>query len=287
MRTLTAPPIVVVGTFRSASTLVAELLGDRRDIHYVGFELSEQISDATGAPFAAPGSDDRTCPSLGTEDATAAQAHRMREMLARRARDEGAPDGARLVVKNPHLWHRLGWIRALLPGSQLVATVRDLRPTVASLKILWQRSLRDHEHLHHLPEDEDRCWDYVPPDEVRNYDPARTFPGGDVRVLAEFWLRANRRLAEAADLGQLAAVARHEHTLNEPDAAARELQRELGLEPRELDAPEPIDPTRQEEWRQRLTRDEHDVLEDWIAGHGDELRSVDDRLGRKGCERVR
>lgn len=271
-------PVVVVGTFRSASTLVAELLGSRDEHHYVGFELSEQISDATGVPFAAPGSDDRTCPALGPRDATPAQARSLRELVVQRARCEGAPPGVRPVVKNPHLWHRLGWLRALLPEVRIVATVRDLRPTVASLKVLWQRAVRDHDHLHHLPPQPDRCWDYVPPREAAGYDPRRTFPGGDIGVLAEFWLRANRRLAGSAERGAIAAVVRHERTLEDPDATMEQLQRRLGLDPVHLDPPEPIEPGRQEEWHGRLTPGEHGALDAFVSEHRQELGSIERRV---------
>lgn len=269
--------MIVVGTFRSASTLVAELLGSREDCHYLGFELSEQISDATGVPFGAPGSGDLRCPPLDVADATPAQARATRELLRDRCEQEGVEPGTRLVIKNPHLWHRLGWIRALLPGALLVATSRDLRPTVASLKVLFQRSLRREDHLHHLPLDPNSCWDYVP-SQAEGLARERTFPGGRVDVLAEFWLRVNCRLAEAAAGGMLEAVVRHERTLEDPDRAADRLQRELGLQPVSLDPPEPIEPARQEGWRDRLTDAEHAVLERFIERHRSQLESVESAL---------
>lgn len=272
-------PIIIVGTFRSASTLVAELLGSREDCHYLWFELSEEISRATGVPFGAPGPDDLLCPPLTSDDADDEQAYALRQFLRDRCELDGVEPGARLVIKNPHLWHRLGWVRALLPGARLVVTVRDLRPTVASLKVLWQRSLRQHARMHHLPEDPERCWDYVVPEESDRFAPVRLFPGGNVEVLAEFWLRANRRLAAAVEAGRVTAVVRHERTLADPHRAASELQRTLGLDPARLRPPEPIEPRRQQEWRDRLEPAEHRALERFVARNRDELRAVDTRLG--------
>lgn len=271
-------PIIIVGTFRSASTLVAELLGSREDCHYLWFELSEEISRATGVPFGAPDSDDLRCPPLTSADATDEQAHAVRQLLHDRCERDGVEPGTHLVVKNPHLWHRLGWVRALLPHACLVVTVRDLRPTVASLKVLWQRSLRQHAHMHHLPEDPARCWDYVAPEQSHRFASDRTFPGGNVEVLAEFWLRANRRLAVAVDAGRVTAVVRHERTLADPDRVARQLQRTLGLDLARLHPPEPIEPERQGEWRDRLEPAEHRALERFVARNQEELLAVDARL---------
>lgn len=267
-------PIVVVGTFRSASTLVAELLGSRPDRHYLGFELSEQMSEATGVPFAAPGADDRRCPALDRDDATPSQSVALGQLLRDRADEEGVGPAQRLVVKNPHLWHRLGWIRALLPSCRVVVTVRDLRPTVASLKVLWERSLDQHGHVHHLPEQDDRCWDYLPRSQRGGFDPRRTFPGGDVTVLAEFWLRANSRLADAVRRGAVEAVVRHEDTLATPELTSARLQRDLGLEPTPIHAPEPIEPARQSQWRDRLTASERAALEGFVREHRQELEDV-------------
>lgn len=278
MGRLVEDPIIIVGTFRSASTLVAELLGSREDCHYLWFELSEEISRATGVPFAAPDSDDLLCPQLTCDDATDEQAHAMRRLLRARCERDDVEPGAHLVIKNPHLWHRLGWVRTLLPHARLIVTVRDLHPTVASLKILWQRSLRQHAHMHHLPEDPDRCWDYVAPEESHRFPSDRIFPGGSVEVLAEFWLRANRRLAAAVETGQVVAVVRHERTLADPDRAAHRLQRALGLDPVSLHPSEPIEPERQDEWRDRLDPAEHRALERFVASNREELLAIDARL---------
>lgn len=182
------------------------------------------------------------------------------------------------MIENPHLWHRLGSIRSLLPSCQVVVTVRDLRPTVASLKILWQRSLRQHGHLHHLPEEDDSCWDYLPRSAPRPADERRTFPGGGVSVLAEFWLRANRRLADVAGRGEVDAIVRHEDTLEAPGRTSEQLQCDLGLDPVPLRAPEPIEPHRQAEWRGRLTAAEHAALERFVHDNRRQLEHVDREL---------
>ncbi len=252
---------VVVGPMRTGTTLVADLLGSRPDVAYLGFELSEQWADWTGLPWAAPGADDRTCPALTADDATPARVDAVRDGLTAQLREHVDLTGNRpdlVVLKNPHLWHRLPFVAAVLPWGRVVRTRRDRRATVASLRRLWDRSLAQHDHVHHLPRDPRRCWDYVPASEASTLDPQRTFPGGDVAVLGEFVDRAERELdAVAADRPDLvlAEVAQEDLVLA-PEDTTSEIQRALGLRPQPLAPPEPLDPARLDEWRHLLTEDE-------------------------------
>ena len=252
--------VLVVGPMRTGTTLVAELLASRPDVAYLGFELSEQWAGWTGLPWAAPGADDRTCPALSAAEATPERVTAVREGLTDLLREQVGPAAPpeTVVLKNPHLWHRLPFVAEVLPRPRVVRTRRDRRATVASLRRLWDRSLAQHDHVHHLPRDPDRCWDYVPTGEVHDLDPQRTFPGGDVAVLAEFLDRAEARLdatAKAAPELVDAEVA-HEDLVRDLEETATRLQRDLGLDPVPLIPPEPLDPARLDEWRTLLSEDE-------------------------------
>lgn len=248
--------VLVVGPMRTGTTLVAELLDTHPDVAYLGFELSEQWADWTGLPWGAPGADDRHCPPLGPADATPGRVEAVRAGLARRLREHvgDGPLPTTVVLKNPHWWHRLAFVTAVLPTARIVRTCRGLLPTVASLQRLWQRSLAQHDRVHHLPNDPTSCWDYVPADEAAGLDPRRTFPGGDLAVLVEFLVRTDTTL-DAATAETQATEVGHEQLLTNPDRVMVQLQRALEFTPHRLTPPEPLDASRINEWRRLLDGD--------------------------------
>nr|WP_274387481.1 sulfotransferase [Salsipaludibacter albus] len=250
--------VLVVGAMRTGTTLVARLLDSHSEVDYLGFELAEDWSAWTGLPWGAPGADDVACPPLHAMAASPSMARRTRAGLTRMRRDRDVPRRNLVVVKSPHFWHRLPFMLALLPGARVVRTRRGMLPTVASLGRLWDRALRDHGRLHHLPEAPDACWDFVPADRADEFDPARTFPGGDVRVLAEFHGRVEDHLDEfeRARPGTVVATVEHERLVRAPGETTSMLQRSLGLPVRRLRPPEPLDPARCEEWRWLLDDDD-------------------------------
>jgi broad specificity phosphatase PhoE len=251
---------------RTGTTLVAELLGSHPDVDYLGFELAEEWASWTGVPWGAPGADDVACPPLDATLATDEMADRVQaglsELLRERGRRPERP-GRVVVLKSPHFWHRLPFVLALLPGARVIRTRRGLLPTVASLRRLWERSLRDHGRVHHLPLGADACWDFVPTDLASDVDPPRTFPGGDVEVLAEFHRRVEDRLdAVERDRPDLVvASVDHERLVCDPSATTATLQAALGLPVRLLEPPEPLDPARCHEWRRLLDDEDLRALE--------------------------
>ncbi|MBW3658134.1 MAG: sulfotransferase [Actinobacteria bacterium] len=261
-----ADVVVVVGSMRTGTTLVAELLDSHPDVTYLGFELSEEWSDWTGLPWGAPGADDVSCPPVGVAEATPERIAAARDGVTRLLRDAAPTDpDARpgtVVLKNPHVWHRLPFLCAVLPGARVVRTRRDRRATVASLRRLWDRALDQHGRVHHLPEDPDRCWDFVPAADAGAYDPLRTFPGGDVGVLAEFHRRVERCLDRFADdhPGRIVAEVAQEDLVRDFAATTSGLLAALDLPPASLVPPEPLDPDRLDEWRDLLTQDEQERI---------------------------
>lgn len=257
--------VLVVGPMRTGTTFVARLLGSHPRVAYLGFELAEQWADWTGLPFGAPGADGLVCPPLDQAQATPARIARVRDGLSALLHEHVRTAGTRpdlVVLKNPHLWHRLPFVFAVLPGARVVRTNRALLPTVASLRRLWDRALVQHDRVHHLPRDPTRCWDFVPRAETHAYESSRTFPGGDVEVLAEFVRRTEDRLdATAARRPErfVAAVSQRQ-LVGDFAATASRLARALDLADAELSPPEPLDPSRLDEWRQLLDRDERSAL---------------------------
>lgn len=260
---------VIVGPMRTGTTLVAELLDSHPEVAYPGFELSEEWADWTGLPWGAPGGDDVACPPLRRSDAMRDRILAIRAGLTKRFEEHiGASPGPRprtVVLENPHLWHRLPFLRAVLPGVRIVRTRRGRQATVASLDRLWDRAVVQHGRMHHLPLEQDHCWDFVPAADADTYQEERTFPGGDVRVLAEFVDRVERQL-DRFDAEQPARIVHeviHEDLVRAPVPASRSLQSALGLPISELRPPEPLDPGRVDEWRQLLSREERERIATW------------------------
>lgn len=256
---------VVVGPMRTGTTLVARLLGSHPQAAYLGFELAEQWSAWTGLPFGAPGSDDVACPALGAKDATTERIAAARTGLDRLLREHVGATGRTpglIVLKNPHFWHRVPFVLRVLPQARIVRTGRDLPATVASLRRLWERSLEQHGRAHHLPRDPDRCWDYVPAAHRHRYAPSRTFPGGRIEVLVEFVQRVERRLdrVERSHGDRFAATVRHGDLVEDFRATSAALQGRLGVPVAVLEPPQPLDPSRLDEWRELLTPAEQSVL---------------------------
>lgn len=260
--------LLVVGPMRTGTTLVARLLDSHPNAIYLGFELAEQWADWTGLPWGAPGADDIACPPFDTDDATPARVAAAREGLSRllttRTGATGAPQEqdsgtgkppGTVVLKNPHFWHRLPFVCTVLPSARIVRTRRPLLPTVASLRRLWGRALEQHGRVHHLPERPDHCWDFVPWRIKGRFDPRRTFPGGNPRVLAEFHDRVNRRLDQFAtsEPGRMITEVDHEVLVRRFNETTALLLEDVGLPSATLHPPEPLDPQRLDEWRSLLS----------------------------------
>lgn len=268
-------PVFVVGTVRSGSTLLAGCLGEHPLIRYVGFELSGEWSRFGGAPIAGVETDDPHCPALGAEHASAARRDALHGRFAELLAEEGGKPGSTFLNKNPHLSNKLPFVRALFPDASLVVTGRDLRSTVASTKVLWTLTLtEDTGQRHYLPPDPDLCWSCSPPLPLGSTDPERTFPGGDVRVIAEYWLRTYETIdAELAAFERVVLV-RHRDLVAAPRAVVSRVVGELGIEPRDFDLSLAVERGRNRRWSGILTSREQEDLEGFIAVHHDRIRAL-------------
>jgi hypothetical protein len=276
-------PVFIVGTMRSGSTLLANCLGAHPRICYVGFELSDEWSRFGGAPIAGVETADPHCPALGAEHASAA----VRDALHRRftellAEEGGGRDGLRFLNKNPHLSNKLPYLRALFPDAALIVTGRDLRSTVASSKVLFKLTVTEDTGQHHyLPEDPDVCWSCSPPLPAGGTDPARTFPGGDVRVIAEYWLRTYEAIDAELERFERRVLVRHRDFVAAPREELARVVRELDVPPCDFELPVEIDRRRNRKWRRILTPEERESLERFTDRHRDRilaLRSADTTL---------
>lgn len=271
-------PVFLVGTMRSGSTILARCLGAHPLVHYAGFELSAEWSTLGGARMAGFGVSDPDCPRLVASDVT----EQARSAIHSRFADlhAGRP-GEVFFNKNPHLSNKLPYVREIFPDASLVVTSRDLRSTVASLKVHWQRMARDHGLERFLPLEPGVCWTCAPPRPPGHTDPARTFPGGDARVLAEYWLRTYEAIDSDLEGFERVVLVRHRDFVAAPHVVIEKIIEELGIPRRACELPCAIDRTRNRRWHQILSAEEQGKLDGWIATHHERivrLRSADSTL---------
>lgn len=266
-------PIFLVGTVRGGTTVTARLLGDHPLIRYVGFELAAEWSRVGRAPLAHAETDDPECPALGAEHGTA----EVREALHACFVERFAEAGVRqfFLNKNPHLSNKLGYVRALFPDASLVVSSRDLRSTVASIH---RRSLDGRRFRISLPEHHGACWSQSPPHDLVGADPTRTFPGGDIRVIAEYWLRTYEAIDAEFTKFERAALVHHRVLMASPRAELARVTHELEIPARDFELSQTLDETRNQRWSEILSGVEQDLLDEFIVAHRDRiaaLRSAD------------
>ncbi len=197
-------PIFVVGSMRSGTTILAELLGRHPDIVHCPFELKHIWSRVGGVAMASPKTGDHLCPQLGAGDASAVTASRLSRAFAReyRKNSEGKNLDAQFLSKNPHLCNKLPFVDRLFPiEARFIWIFRDLPCVVFSIRRLFDSVYQKRQLWHYWPEklreDEIRCWQcFSDLERPGDLDPARFFPGGDIRFLAEYWLETNRAVSE-------------------------------------------------------------------------------------------
>jgi hypothetical protein len=267
-------PLFLVGTVRSGTTYFARCVEDHPQVINAGFELSKEWHELTGVEIATPGLPCLHCPPAGPE-AVAGRVDQVRDAFARLHLAKGGWSGTRLFNKSPHLWNKLPLVRALFPDAVLLVTSRDLRSTVASTKRLWEKMEKDWRVKHYLPEDPEACWSVSGP------DPARLFPGGDMAVLAEYWLRVYETIEREA--GGFASVlpVRHQGFVDEPLATLRAVEEVAGLRPAEYPGLAEVQKDRNQRWRTILDEREAEALERFVEAHRERigrLRLAETRL---------
>ncbi|MEM8960193.1 MAG: sulfotransferase [Acidobacteriota bacterium] len=266
-------PVFVVGSVRSGTALLARSLGAHPALHYVintDPELFDDWIHIGCAPMR------ETCPTLGPDAVTPevrdALHRHFAALLAREATD------GRFLNKNPHLWNKLGYLRAIFPDAALVVTSRDMRSTVASTKRMFESHARNRSLIHRLPAEPGTCWRILPArDEHSASDPEvvrRTFPGGDVRVIAEYWLRVYATIETERTGFDSVAVVRHRDFVEAPESTLDRVATALSIEPRSVELPDVIRRGRNTRWRELLDDREQRDLEIFIAEHADRIAAL-------------
>ncbi|MBL8383579.1 MAG: sulfotransferase [Burkholderiales bacterium] len=276
-------PVFIVGTFRSGTTLLAELLGQSPSLCHCRFELKDLWSAAGGVRMASPKTRDLVCPECTAADYRPASAAALAAAFRTRMEAcEGGAGGRVLLNKNPHLCNKLPLVDAMFPDGRFIWIHRDLPQVVASIRRLFADIERRQRTRHWWPLPaagvRNRCWNAVHDDAAaREVEPARLFPGGDVIHIAEYWLETNRAVAEyVARLPSCRHVELAEEDLL--DDAARELDRIAGhlqlIRPTWDLASAAIDPARNRSWRDDLTGAEIAALADFVARRGSEIADI-------------
>lgn len=267
-------PIFLVGTVRSGTTFFARCLGDHPAVVYAGFELLPEWVELAGVEIAGPGVPCRECRSDDGGGRDEAELAAIRRRFAALHADKGGWRFSRFFNKNPHLWNKLGLVRRLFPDASFVVTSRDLRSTVASTKRLWERMRADWGVVHSLPEDPETCWSCAPAEQALTFDPVRTFPGGDVAVLAEYWLRVYERLdAELAPAPRV-SVLRHADFVADPAGVLARVLAELELRPFAYPLPDSVQRDRNQRWRELLDAGEQVSLDRFVAANAGRIAGL-------------
>lgn len=275
-------PIFLVGTMRSGTTVLADLLDGSRDIAYCRFELREVWSRVGGVQMASAKTRDTECRELSSKDANPEIAARLRPIFLNRARArQGKDPDARFLNKNPHLSNKLAFVTALFPDSQVISVHRDLPQVAASLKRLFSKVNAEKGAFHWWPEPsagtQDRCWSAFHGEEARpaTLPSERIFPGGRARYLAEYWFETNRAIAGFAAQGGRVLRIRQEELVEDP---GRELARcfahlelPLSIPPK---AVAKLDPARNAEWLTVLDAAERSELAGFVRERSDEIDLV-------------
>lgn len=250
-------PIFLVGTVRSGTTYFARCVEDHPQVINAGFELSQEWHELAGIEIATPGLPCAHCPPAGPE-AVAGRMDEVRDGFARLHLSKGGWSGTRLFNKSPHLWNKLPLVRALFPDAVLLVTSRDLRSTVASTKRLWEKMEKDWQVRHYLPEEPEACWSVSGP------DPARLFPGGDVAVLADYWLRVYETIEREAAAFAAVFPVRHQDFVADPSGTLRAAEKVAGLRSAKYPGLAEMQTDRNQRWRTILDNREAGALERFV-----------------------
>lgn len=277
-------PVFVVGSMRSGTTLFADLLGEFEGIVNCPFELKNIWSKIGGVPNASARTRERYCPQFTIADIKLGQAQKLTDAFLKEKEKNSAGKSidAYFLNKNPHLCNKLDFVMGLFPDAHFIWISRSLPFVVASLKALFDDVHNRQKTWHYWPEcsgkSNVRCWEAFhsnpPPEGV---DPARCFPGGNVRYLAEYWLECNRAVRNFVNgiSEDRFLIVQSERLISETE---EELSRCLGFLGLPLTLPsivnERTDSNRNKIWGSRLNIDEHHALLDFVKSNAEDIDKV-------------
>jgi Sulfotransferase family len=276
-------PIFIVGTVRSGTTLLAEMLDRSPHIAYCPFELKDLWSQAGGIPMASAKTRDLICPQCSGMDMQVDQRESLTASFFRRMTTcVGKAPGATFLNKNPHLSNKLPLVSALFPDARFIWIYRDLPQVVASIKRLFEDVCQRQGTWHWWPYlsvmTGSRCWNaFHSPDLPQEISAERIFPGGDVGFIAEYWLEANRGIRDF--FKQVPASVRieiaEESLVASPAENLANIAAKLKIPLMNVDTIGTVcDLSRNQQWRQLLDEHQRKRLIDFVQMHAEDIDSI-------------
>jgi len=277
-------PVFLVGSMRSGTTLLADLLGTFFGIIHCPFELKDIWSSVGHVPMASPRTRDTACYQMGADDVRPGQAEKLSTAFLKRMQQnsEGKREDAIFLNKNPHLCNKLPFVNTLFPDARFIWIHRPLPHVVVSLRRLFEDVLKRQETWHYWPELEkgttERCWQAFHQKEApAGFDHQRLFPGGDIKHIAEYWLESNRAVAK---FFLTLPNERHleideEDLVNDPQ---KQIDRCLSfLNQQEEISPgiyKNLDPSRNDQWKSLISDEDRKKLENFVETNIDKIKNI-------------
>jgi hypothetical protein len=268
-------PIFLVGTVKSATTITSKCLGEHPNVVYprlAHFELSPEWCELAQIDISVPITKKSNCSPLNADDATDNICQKVHQGFTKIFLEEGGNKDSRFLNKSPHLWNKLPFVQKIFPDASLIITSRDIQNTVASTKRLFIDVEKTFAIKHYLPPEPKQCWSCIFPTSSPVKDPARTFPGGDVSVLAEYWLRVYKTIEETANNFPLIFPIQYRNFIKNPHSVLNEMYQAIKLPTVVHSLPQKIDKSRSDRWRDSLTEEEKKNLKAFIEEHYNDIK---------------
>ena len=266
-------PIFIIGTVRSGKTTLAKILGNHPGLVYVGYELTTEWCDLADIEIARSENDKAHCPPYTESDLTDTCCDRVRSGFADIHASKGGSRQTRLLDDNPHLWNKLSFVRGIFPDAQLIIASRDIRSTVASAKLLWMKGNETTGKRYYFPRNHAHCWSVIPPASPDSMDSHRIFPGGDVAVLADYWLHTYLMIEETMKEFDTAISVKQGALLADAAATLAEVCEVIGLPAIRCPDPE-LKYMQNEHWNDILTSQEQKDLDAFIESNRSQIERL-------------
>jgi hypothetical protein len=240
---------------------------------YAGRELTAEWCDFAGIEIARTHNRHPSCPPYGESDATEERRQNVREGFADLVARSN-PAAARFLDKNPHLWNKLPFLKKIFPDATIVITSRDIRSTVASMKLLWEKQNKESGKRYFFPGESRSCWGVLSSVPSAGEDAPRIFPGGSVAALAEYWLNVYETIEQTASRFASCVSIKHRDFIVDPQGSLAKVHAGGGLRLSRRPLPESIDPSRNTRWPDILTAREQIELEAFLAIHSPRIKQL-------------